>query len=225
IGVASAVGLVIVLVFTLTALPALLAVTGRRIFWPFVPRAGQSVDPDRGFWAGLARRVTARPGLTIGVAIAGLAVLSMGLIGTQVGLSQDQQFRVSSESQTGLETITAHYPGGETNPIVIIADADHSDAVVDTVSAVTGVTRVTPSGASHGLAEITAVSNAAPQTEASYDVVRDVRAAVGDIDGADALVGGTDAQNLDIKDQSRTDLMTVAPVILAVIVVVLMVLL
>src|SRR5699024_4138322 len=82
IGVASAVGLVIVLVFTLTALPALLAVTGRRIFWPFVPRAGQSVDPDRGFWAGLARRVTARAGLTIGVAIAGFAVLSLGLIGT-----------------------------------------------------------------------------------------------------------------------------------------------
>src|SRR5699024_2117250 len=113
-----------------------------------------------------------------------------------------------------------------TNPIVIIADASHSDDVVDTVSGVTGVTRVTPSGTSgSGLAEITAVSNAAPQTEASYDVVRDVRAAVDDIDGAEAMVGGTDAQNLNIKDQSRTDLLTVAPVILAVIVVVLMVLL
>src|SRR5699024_11831254 len=87
IGVASAVGLVIVLVFTLTALPALLAVTGRRIFWPFIPRAGQSVDPDHGFWAGLARRVAARPGVAGGVALAGVGGLSTGPIGNQAGLS------------------------------------------------------------------------------------------------------------------------------------------
>ncbi|HCE61224.1 MAG TPA: hypothetical protein DER11_07670, partial [Janibacter terrae] len=40
LGLASAVGLAIALVAVLVALPAALALVGRRVFWPFVPRPG-----------------------------------------------------------------------------------------------------------------------------------------------------------------------------------------
>lgn len=93
LGIASAAGLVIALIFALLVLPAALAVTGRRVFWPFVPRAG-SAAVEGGPWLKVARGVTQRPVAVIAVSAAVLAVFSAGLLGTRVGLSQTEQFRV-----------------------------------------------------------------------------------------------------------------------------------
>lgn len=226
IGIAAAAGLVIVLAFALIALPSLLAVCGRRIFWPFIPRAGRPVDPHRGFWAGLARRDTAKPTLTIGVSVLVLAVLAMGLIGTRVGLSQDEQFRVTSESQQGLQTLGEHFPSGEAEPMTVIADKRHTKDVVQAASRVPGVESATPGeNSDNGLVQVSVVGKSAPQTDASDQTVRDVRTAVHDIDGAHAKVGGQTAENVDIQDQSRSDLLLVAPVILGIVLVILMILL
>jgi putative drug exporter of the RND superfamily len=56
---------------------------------------------------------------------------------------------------------------------------------------------------------------------AAYATVQRVRAAVADVPGASALVGGSSATNLDIQDASRHDRDLIIPVVLAVILVVL----
>jgi RND superfamily putative drug exporter len=58
-------------------------------------------------------------------------------------------------------------------------------------------------------------------TQAAYDTVKRIRAAVGNIDGADALVGGSSATNLDIQDASRHDRNLIIPLVLLVILIVL----
>ncbi len=58
-------------------------------------------------------------------------------------------------------------------------------------------------------------------TQAAYDTVKRIRAAVAKIDGADALVGGSSATNLDIQDASRHDRAIIIPLVLFVILIVL----
>ena len=58
-------------------------------------------------------------------------------------------------------------------------------------------------------------------TQAAYDTVKRIRSAVEKIDGADALVGGSSATNLDIQDASRHDRNLIIPLVLLVILLVL----
>ena len=43
---------------------------------------------------------------------ASLVVLATGLLGTRIGLSQTEQFRVRADSVTGFDVVAAHFPAG-----------------------------------------------------------------------------------------------------------------
>ena len=58
-------------------------------------------------------------------------------------------------------------------------------------------------------------------TEPAYQTVKRIRAALDKIDGANALVGGSSAVNLDIQDASRHDRNLIIPIVLLVILLVL----
>jgi RND superfamily putative drug exporter len=59
----------------------------------------------------------------------------------------------------------------------------------------------------------------------AYDTVKAIRAAVSEVPGADALVGGSSATNLDIQDANRHDRNLIIPLVLLVILIVLAVVL
>jgi putative drug exporter of the RND superfamily len=54
-------------------------------------------------------------------------------------------------------------------------------------------------------------------SQAAYDTVKRIRSTVGKIAGADALVGGSSATNLDIQNASRHDRNLIIPIVLVVI--------
>ncbi|MEO6884676.1 MAG: MMPL family transporter [Jatrophihabitantaceae bacterium] len=58
-------------------------------------------------------------------------------------------------------------------------------------------------------------------SSAAYQTIRDIRAAVEKVPGADALVGGQSATNLDVQDASRHDRNLIIPIVLLVILIVL----
>jgi len=61
LGLAGAVGLLIALLAALAVLPAALALAGRRIFWPLIPRPGDEADDQAGVWGRGAHRHVHRP--------------------------------------------------------------------------------------------------------------------------------------------------------------------
>ncbi|QDP95399.1 MMPL family transporter [Microlunatus elymi] len=227
LGVAAAIGLAIALIFALVLLPAALAVCGRRLFWPFVPAPDRPQQRPVGtVWRRAATGVTRRPLPVVLASVAVLGVLACGLIGTRVGLSQLEQFRVPSESAAGLQTVSRHFPAGETAPVTVIANSDSTDQVVKAARNVPGVDAVRPAGTSgDGLVRIIVVESAAPGSDGSLQTVRGLRDAVHAVPGADALVGGQNAQDVDIRAASKHDLLTVAPLILGVVFLLLVVLL
>lgn len=226
LGVMAALGLLVAVVFVLLALPAALALCGRNVFWPFVPRADDRDTADEGIWHAIAARVVRRPALVAGSAIAVLAVCATGLLTAQVGLSQTEQFRVRAESVEGFDALAQHFPSGSSDPAIVLARSEASPAVEEAFRRTEGVVLTWQSGTSPtGLTRWSVVIDAPPSSARAFDTIEALRASLARAPGADALVGGTDAQALDVQDAASRDREVIIPLILVVVLVVLLVLL
>ena len=75
LGVQAASGLVVAAVFVLVVLPPLLALFGKRLFWPFIPNVGAQPLTTTGVWHRVASVVARQPGRIAGVAVLVLALL------------------------------------------------------------------------------------------------------------------------------------------------------
>jgi len=225
LGVASAVGLLIALAAVLLVLPPALAVCGRGVFWPFVPRPGAPA-PRVGAWRALGARVVARPVLPVVAGLVLLGVAATGLIGTQLGLTQAERFQVPSESAVGLEVLGDHFTAGEAEPMVVVADAADADAVTAAIDDVPGVGRTTQVAESEdaSLVKLMVVGGAEPGSPESLQLVRDVRDAAHAASGS-ALVGGPAGAALDARDADVRDFLVIAPLVLLITLAVLLVLL
>ena len=225
LGALAACGLVVAAISVLVILPPVLAGCGRRLFWPFIPHAGDGETLDSGGWHRVAEWVAGRPALVAGVAIAVLAALGAGLFGIRIGLSQTEQFRVHADSVTGYTVVAEHFPAGLANPALVVGRTDHAAAVRRAITSAPGVVSVTESGQSgSGLTKWSVVIDAPPSSKRAFDVVAALRDSMRAAD-PHALVGGADAQALDIRDAATHDRTLLIPAILAVILIVLCVLL
>jgi RND superfamily putative drug exporter len=117
LGPALAIGIAVALLANLTLLPALLAVLGRSVFWPRIPREGQR---SGGTWGRIAGKVVGRPVLTlvIGLVIFGGLALSM-LAYAPSGFS-DPPAPASSDSGRGLAVLDSAFPSSDSDPTSVL---------------------------------------------------------------------------------------------------------
>ncbi len=227
LGPVNAIGVAITLVVMVTLLPALLVICGRWIFWPKRPTFGSPEPTSSGFWARVGQRIAPRPravwvttAVILGVACLGMFRLDTG------GLSTEESYTKEFQSITGQKTLEDHGLVDTSNPIQVVANADKQQDVADAMATVEGIgepnTSVPPVG---GVALITATVPGDVAAQSAYDKVEAVRDAVHQVDGADALVGGTSAIYLDIREASSRDNKVIIPVVLFVVMLILMVLL
>ncbi|WP_054601059.1 MMPL family transporter [Mycolicibacterium fortuitum] len=225
LGVQAASGLVVAAIFVLIVLPPLLALCGKRLFWPFVPKAGATPLTESGVWHRIADAVARKPARVAVASLAGLAVLASALLATPIGLTQTEQFRVQAESVTGYQTLAAHFPSGLTDPTRVIASTAKSGAVQRAITDTPGVVSATPAGQSPtGLSQWSVVINAEPASDEAFKTIDALRDSVHTADRT-ALVGGSDAQATDIASAAQRDRLVVIPAILAVVLAVLYLLL
>jgi len=226
LGLMAAAGLLLAALFGLTALPAALSLCGRKVFWPFIPAVDGTDNAGSGAWYRIADTVVGRP---LPVAVGTLAVLLLcatGLFGSAVGLSQADQFRVRAESVDALDTLAAHFPSGASDPTVVLARTEAADAVQGVLDREAGVSQAVRTGPPHeGITRWAVVLDAAPSSDEAFDIIEDLRGQLSDIPGADALVGGSDAKELDTSTAAGRDQLLVMPLILLVVFVILLALL
>lgn len=225
LGIACATGVLVAMLFALLVLPAALLLFGRGLFWPYIPKFGAKSRQERGVWFKLGTAVSRKPLVVAIVGIAILGGLSLGTVNIQVGLSQTEQFRATPEAVLGQEIIADAFPGGSGSPAAIIANADQADAVAQAAEKVDGVASVAVGESNGTITEISAVLEAEAETTEALNTITDLRAAVSDVSGADALVGGLDAQALDTQTAQERDQALIIPFILAIVFLVLLVLL
>jgi putative drug exporter of the RND superfamily len=230
-----AIGIAAVLAAGLTLLPALLSIAGRRAFWPAVPTTD---DDGRGvhLWRRVAAGVSRRP---IPVLLVTVAVLGAGAAGNLVnvgGLTFTTGFRDEPPSVVGQRALADAFPPGELAPTIALVQAPPED--LDAASAaVAEATEGLPIVASAAPVESDPTGTVArlrltlaedPYGDAAVEAVGDVRAAAraaAEPAGATVLVGGPTAEEADLRETVRRDFRIIAPLALALIFVILVILL
>ncbi|MFG2167778.1 MMPL family transporter [Micromonospora chersina] len=236
LGPVSAVGIAATLLVMLTFLPALLLLGGRWAFWPRRPRYDHA-DPrtEHGIWGRIAGFVARRARTVWIVTAVVLAVLALGV--TQLGattLGQSDLFTQRTDSVAGQEVIARHYPAGTGSPATIFTDQATAQQVAQVAQGVRGVSSVRPFSRQgpagppevvDGRVQLQATLADPPDSNGAERTIRELRVAVHRVPGADAVVGGFTAINVDTADASTRDRNVIIPVVLLVIAVILAVLL
>ena len=215
LGVACAVGVLVAAAFALVVLPAALVLFGRWIFWPRVPRVGDTVLVDSdSLWHRVGKAVARRPRTFVVGTVAGLAVLASGTLSITTGLDPADQFLQRPEAISAAERLGESFPAGTSDPVQVVT-RDQPEQVLEAVEGVDGVdsARITTSG--DGIARVDAVPDAEPGSDDAQAIVVAVRAAVADLD--DTHVGGGDAESLDAGDYAAQDRLVILPLILALV--------
>ena len=222
--------------FSRTAFPP-----GRWAFWPKVPREGEADERLTGLWSRLAGLIGRRPRLIWTVTAGGLLVLAAFTVTLKAdGITTTEAFVERTDSVIGQEQLADHFPGGLGTPAIIITNEAQIPAVTAAAAATPGVSDVIPytgipagvPGAEQAPPKVVdgrvqlqvTLADSADSPEA-IAVVQDLRTNVRAVEGADALVGGQTASQLDVDVASLHDRNLIIPVVLVVIFVILMLLL
>src|SRR4051812_33586877 len=155
LGPTCAIGVASVLLAGLTLMPALLAIVGRRGFWP---RQGTvAYDPDHefqrreGVWRRIGDRVLQRPAAALGVTVAIFGVGALGLLAYKEDYSTNGFFKKRTEAIDGFKLIERSFPAGALAPTTVLVESDRGPVPAggvakarQRVSGVPGVAAVTP---------------------------------------------------------------------------------
>jgi RND superfamily putative drug exporter len=217
LGPVAAIGIVVGLAVMLTLLPALLVTAGRWIFWPVRPSYGSADHTATGLWARVGARIARAPRVTWVATTVALAALAVGIVQLDAtGLTNQESFRGSPDSVVGQEVITEHFPGGAGSPVVVVSNADRGSEVRSAFASTEGIVpeSVPPAQVRGGYAYLEGTLAAPPDSQAGYDTIDRVRDRVHAVPGADALVGGNTAVNLDVQRYARSDRNLIIPIVL-----------
>jgi RND superfamily putative drug exporter len=242
LGPVGAIGIATALLAMLTLLPAVLALLGRAVFWPFRPHYGSIPAEEHGIWSRVARLVGRRPRTIWITVVVLLGILVGGISQLQSnGIPQTDSFSTQVDSTRGQNLLAAHFPPGSGNPAQIIANAGALNGVVAAARSVPGVALVEPfTGAPaspapgaqagppkvvDGLIRVDATLSSPADSVQSGQTIQLLRDAVHAVPGANAKVGGFSATSLDVQTTSQRDRTVIIPLVLAVVFVVLCLLL
>jgi putative drug exporter of the RND superfamily len=240
LGPVSAIGVACVLVAGLTLLPAMLAIAGRRGFWP--RRRIVAYDPDHameqreGVWRRLGSTVLRRPGVALAATVAIFGAGALGLLSYKEDYSTNGFFKKRTEAVDGYKEIEKAFPAGALAPTSVLVRRDDGPVRPEDVatarqqaSGVPGIATVTQAlGHSRDgrIARFDIVFKDDPNKRAALNRVPLLRDRVRDLGpGVRGLVGAGSAINYDFNQASARDIKLIVPIALAVIAVILAILL
>lgn len=236
-GMAGAAGVLVAVVVSLTLVPAMLGVMGRRA----LPRREWEIsqeryvkEQERSAKVGLLERwaaiVVKRPVTALVASLALLAALSLPMMSMTTTLNVPGGEDASSSKRHAYDIISDKFGAGSQSPLVVLVEADAAAAAAPDVAhfleqkkgvrmAVAG-----PVSADGQFALVTVIPREGPVAGETRELVHDIRNSAGAVSGATTRVTGETAIGIDIDERLGTALVTYVLLIVAL-AVVLMVLL
>ncbi|MFF9759821.1 MULTISPECIES: MMPL family transporter [Streptomyces] len=218
-GIAAAGTVALAVLIALTLIPALLGYAGRR-----VRPAGEK---SRLFGGGRAAKRPQRPNMGTRwasfVVRRPLAVLLLGVVGLgaaavpaaslELGLPDDGSQPTSTTQRRAYDLLSEGFGPGFNGPLVVVVDAEGSDdpqavfqRAADDIKGLDNVVNVAPAtpNKASDTATITVVPDSKPSSVTTEDLVHDIRDTGADVKadtGADVLVTGSTAMNIDVSQK------------------------
>ncbi len=224
LGPVGAVSIVAALLAQTTFLPALLLVTGRPAFWPRIPRSGAAGREESRVWAGIGTRIARHPAATALVFIVLLGAACAGLASLRIDNNPVDNVKGNPGSVVGEKLLTAHFPAGASNPLVLLAPPDQAAAAATAARAMPGAADVLPGAPVQGYDSYSVTLSVDPFGPAGTTAIVDLRQRLA-TSAPGALVGGNPAIAYDQTQTAGRDAVIIIPLVLVVILVIIALLL
>lgn len=221
-GFAAAGTVVIAVLIALTLVPALMGFAGKRVMGRKVRKAADASDrpeakPNMGTrWA---RFVLRRPVWVLLAGVIGLGAIAVPAASLEMGLPDDGSQPTSTTQRRAYDLLSEGFGPGFNGPLMVVVDtADSSDGktavkqVSDEIAGIPGVVAVTPAqfNKAGDTAMITVVPKDRPSSTETENVVHAIRDTGKDIKsdtGAEVLVTGATAMNIDFSQKMNDALL------------------
>jgi RND superfamily putative drug exporter len=200
VAISASLAVLVVVIASVTLLPALLALVGRRVDRLRIPGLGRSLRSGGGTlatrWSGIVQRrasVAAVAGAVV------LIALTLPVLGLRYGFPDEGNDPDGSSTRTAYELASRGFGPGSTGPLLIAAeDPAALDTLAPRLRATDGVVfvsppRVSPDGEA---ALLSVVPTTSPQDGATTELVERLR----DVTGPGVYVGGLTAAFVDQSD-------------------------
>ncbi|WP_225220874.1 MMPL family transporter [Bacillus norwichensis] len=222
---AFAIAAAFMLIAGLTLLPALFALTGRKAFWPVIPKYGDEKAEKKTIWGKIADKVTKRP-----VAFLIPITLLLTLAGwnmTKIEESYDiiASFPEDLSSRIGYEQLREDFSEGSLAPGTLLFVSDQKlemqslQSVLKDLENIKGVDQVTAQG--HSLSEdgksakLSLIFKGNPYEHEALDAVKTIREKSdeilknADLVDTELFIAGESAKNADLRDINKRDTIVV----------------
>ncbi len=220
LGQAAAIAVVVAVLASMTLLPAMLGLCGDRIEKLRVGRDKRPTLDHSSFWERWGGRLARRPAMFAVAAVMVLLAVASPVKGLELGLTDNSSSPQSTTVRQAYDLITDNYGAGANGPLLVTANVDGKDdpelaklheGLSGAGAQAVGEPQMSEDGSA---ALINVIPNGSPTSDATSDLVDTVRDDIVPASGADANVGGSTAQQLDLADLIGQRL----PLIIAVVV-------
>jgi putative drug exporter of the RND superfamily len=219
LGPSLALAVALMLLAALTLIPALLALTGPRVFWP--SKSWQRT-PKAPVFARLGGLVARRPVLVALVSGAVVVALAAGTLGFRQNYDFVSQLPSDTESRKAFTDLQSGFPAGALNPTQVYVRGDQplEQAALAQLGArlqqVQGVGQVQPPQLSpdRRVGQVDLLLTMNPSSAEALDLVGPLREAAHAAapPGTTVLVGGTTSATADLRQATGRDLKVIFPV-------------
>lgn len=113
-----------IILASITLVPALFTLFGRKSFWPKAPQYGKDKEVKHGIWGPIAKFVVNRPGLSGGIVGIFLLITAFNVINLDYEFDMVKNFPKDMPSRIGYEIVETRYEKGELAPTTLIIESD-----------------------------------------------------------------------------------------------------
>lgn len=240
LGPVAAIGIAFSFLAAMTFLPSLLALLGRKAFWPFepsMPEKNEANNPKvvyrKGVWTAIPNFIEKRYRIIWCVLAVLLFLCALNLFQLKAsGTSSAQAILGKSNAVDGQNISSMYFPAGEGSPAEIIASSAQASQTLSIVLGTPGISSANiynlPGTNSpkivNGKVLINATLKSVADSPSGIKTITDLRQEIKNAN-LNALVGGVTAISLDTNNTAKDDLHKIIPIVLLVIFVILILLL
>nr|WP_289038919.1 MMPL family transporter [uncultured Allobacillus sp.] len=123
--------MLVIIISSLTLIPALFALFGRRSFWPKVPNVGDNTIKPNSFWHKVGKGVTKKPGVSVVATLVVMGIAASNLMNLEYDFNLLNSFPDDMESKEGYELIEEKFASGDLAPTTVLFEGKEEAAEED----------------------------------------------------------------------------------------------
>ncbi|MBY0097994.1 MMPL family transporter [Mesobacillus maritimus] len=212
----------IIMLASITLVPALFTLFGRKAFWPKVPKYGHEKETKHGIWGRMAKFVVNKPGISGGIILVLLVVTALNVFNLEFEFDQVKNFPEDMPSRVGYEIVEDKFNKGELAPSTLLIDSREALTENDVTSIIEELqgedeiasVRLTAQSEDQKAVKLNVVFSMSPYSTEAMNKMEDLREDTSELlkelsISAEAHYSGVTAKLVDERDVNNRDIYTI----------------